>query len=107
MRLRSHASVSVRVVQIGCSTCKTCALSSPLHRLVREGELQRVGRGLYALSSRHVSEHGTLAEVASKYPQSLICLISALQMHQLTTQVPFEVWLGIANVMRPYIESLS
>jgi predicted transcriptional regulator of viral defense system len=68
-----------------------------LTRLVREGELQRVARGLYALPSRRVSEHGTLAEVASNCPQSLICLISALQIHQLTTQVPFEVWLGIPN----------
>jgi len=66
-------------------------------RLVREGALQRVGRGLYALPSRYVSVHGTLAEVASKYPQSVICLISALQTHQLTTQVPSEVWLGIPN----------
>ncbi|SFF85160.1 Transcriptional regulator, AbiEi antitoxin, Type IV TA system [Duganella sp. CF458] len=68
-----------------------------LTRLVQQGKLQRVDRGLYALPSRHISEHGTLAEVAKKYPQSVICLLSALQVHQLTTQAPFEVWLGIPN----------
>lgn len=68
-----------------------------LTRLVQQGKLQRLDRGLYALPSRHISEHGTLAEVAKKYPQSVICLISALQVHQLTTQAPFEVWLGIPN----------
>lgn len=68
-----------------------------LTRLVRQGALLRVGRGIYALPGRDVSEHGTLAYVASKYPQSLICLLSALQVHQLSTQLPFEVWLGIPN----------
>lgn len=68
-----------------------------LTRLVRQGALLRVGRGIYALPGRLVSEHGTLAYVASKYPQSVICLLSALQVHQLSTQLPFEVWLGIPN----------
>lgn len=68
-----------------------------LTRLVRQGELMRVGRGLYALPSHQASEHGTLAQVAIKNPQSVICLISALQYHQLTTQMAFDVWLGIPN----------
>jgi predicted transcriptional regulator of viral defense system len=44
-----------------------------------------------------VSEHGTLAEVASKHPQAIVCLLSALRVHDLTTQSPFEVWLAIPN----------
>jgi predicted transcriptional regulator of viral defense system len=71
-----------------------------LTRLVRQGLLQRVGRGLYALPQRSVSEHGTLAEVASKHPQAVVCLLSALQLHGLTTQAPFEVWLAIPNKAR-------
>ncbi len=71
-----------------------------LTRLVRQGLLQRVGRGLYALPQRSISEHGTLAEVASKHPQAVVCLLSALQLHGLTTQAPFEVWLGIPNKAR-------
>lgn len=71
-----------------------------LTRLVRQGALTRVGRGLYALPDRSVSEHTALAEVARKHPQGVICLLSALRFHDLTTQSPFEVWLAIPNKAR-------
>lgn len=71
-----------------------------LTRLVRQGLLQRVGRGLYAIPDRSVSEHGVLAEVARKHPQAIVCLLSALRFHDLTTQSPFEVWLAIPNKAR-------
>ncbi|MGB5468630.1 MAG: AbiEi antitoxin N-terminal domain-containing protein [Sedimenticolaceae bacterium] len=71
-----------------------------LTRLVRQGRLQRVGRGLYALPGRPVSEHNALAEVARKHPQAIVCLLSALRFHGLTTQSPFEVWLAIPNKAR-------
>ena len=71
-----------------------------LTRLVRLGQLVRIGRGLYGSPDRQASEHGALAEVARKYPQSIICLLSALRVHNLTTQAPFEVWLGIPNKAR-------
>ncbi|WP_240312034.1 type IV toxin-antitoxin system AbiEi family antitoxin domain-containing protein [Teredinibacter turnerae] len=68
-----------------------------LTRLVRDGQLVRVDRGLYALHNRQSSEHSSLAEVASKYPEGIICLLSALRVHELTTQSPFEVWLAIPH----------
>ena len=71
-----------------------------LTRLVCQGLLQRVGRGLYAIPDRPVSEHAALAELASKHPQAIICLLSALRLHELTTQSPFEVWLAIPNKAR-------
>lgn len=71
-----------------------------LTRLVRQGLLERVGRGLYALPDRPVSEHNTLAEVAIKHPQAIVCLLSALRFHHLTTQSPMEVWLAIPNKAR-------
>lgn len=71
-----------------------------LTRLVRQGRLQRVGRGLYSLPDRPVSEHNALAEVARKHPQAIVCLLSALRFHDLTTQSPFEVWLAIPNKAR-------
>jgi len=46
-----------------------------LPRLVRQGQLQRVGRGLYSLPDRPVSEHNVLAEVARKHPQAIVCLL--------------------------------
>ncbi|MGE0385440.1 MAG: type IV toxin-antitoxin system AbiEi family antitoxin domain-containing protein [Gammaproteobacteria bacterium] len=71
-----------------------------LTRLVRQGRLQRVGRGLYSLPDRPVSEHNALAEVARKHPQAIVCLLSALRFHDLTTQSTFEVWLAIPNKAR-------
>lgn len=68
-----------------------------LTRAVRRGQLERVGRGLYGLPGREVSAHGSLAEVARRVPNGVVCLLSALRFHGLTTQAPFEVWLAIAN----------
>lgn len=68
-----------------------------LTRAVRRGQLERVGRGLYGLMGRPVSAHGTLAEVARRVPNGVVCLLSALRLHELTTQAPFQVWLAIAN----------
>ena len=68
-----------------------------LTRAVRRGQLERVGRGLYGLPGREVSAHGSLAEVASRVPKGVVCLLSALRFHGLTTQAPFEVWLALEN----------
>jgi len=71
-----------------------------LSRLVQQGLLQRVGRGLYSLPQRSVSEHDAMTVVAHKYPSGIVCLLSALRFHELTTQAPFEVWLAIPNKAR-------
>jgi predicted transcriptional regulator of viral defense system len=68
-----------------------------LTRAVRCGHLERVGRGLYGLPGREVSAQGSLAEVALRVPKGVVCLLSALRFHELTTQAPFEVWLAIEN----------
>lgn len=71
-----------------------------LTRLVRQGALERVGRGLYAIPGRPVSQHMSLAAVAKKCPKAVVCLLSALRFHDLTTQSPGEVWLAIPNKAR-------
>jgi predicted transcriptional regulator of viral defense system len=68
-----------------------------LTRLVMAGQLVRVARGLYGLPSRDVSEHGSLAEVCLRVPHGVVCLLSALRVHGLGTQAPFEVWLAMPN----------
>src|SRR5699024_6569267 len=68
-----------------------------LTRAVRRGQLQRVSRGVYGLPNRAVSAHNSLAVVAKRVPGGVICLLSALRFHDLTTQAPFEVWLAIDN----------
>jgi predicted transcriptional regulator of viral defense system len=71
-----------------------------LTRLERAGTLRRVGRGLYVSADAELNEHHTLAQIAKRVPYGVICLVSALQFHQLTTQAPSEVWIGIANKAR-------
>ena len=97
----SHQNILDLAAQRGLiRPCDLDALGLPsiaLTRLVRQGLLSRVGRGLYARPDRTVSEHGTLAEVARKHPQAIICLLSALRVHDLTTQAPFDVWIAIPN----------
>ncbi len=66
-----------------------------LGQLAREGLLEKIGRGLYAPADIAASEHRSLAEVAKRTPRGVICLLSALRVHGLTTQAPFEVWLAI------------
>lgn len=68
-----------------------------LLRVYRNGDLDRVGRGLYALPGTHTSESLALAEVAKRLPNAVICLISALQFHNLTTQIAPQVWIAIEN----------
>ncbi|MBS3907607.1 MAG: type IV toxin-antitoxin system AbiEi family antitoxin domain-containing protein [Syntrophaceae bacterium] len=68
-----------------------------LLRLYRKGDLTRVGRGLYALSDSLTSESVTLAEVAKRVPNAVVCLLSALQFHNLTTQISPRVWIAIEN----------
>lgn len=68
-----------------------------LSRMVAAGKLERVARGVYSLPGQAISEHRSLAEVALRVPQGVICLLSALRVHGIGTQAPFEVWLAIEN----------
>lgn len=66
-----------------------------LSRLVREGAIERIARGLYRLPAQPLTEHYGLAVAAAAVPHGVICLLSALQYHGLGTQVPFEIWMAI------------
>lgn len=66
-----------------------------LTRLTAAGLLDKVGRGLYRLPGRPMSEHEGLAAVAAKVPQAVFCLLTALQFHELTTQLPRQVWIAM------------
>lgn len=68
-----------------------------LSRLVTASKLKRVARGIYSLPGRALSEHRSLAEVALRVPRGVVCLLSALRVHGIGTQAPFEVWLAIPH----------
>jgi len=66
-----------------------------LTRLVANGQLEKVGRGLYRLSGAPVSELESLSTIAVKVSQAVFCLLTALQIHELTTQLPRQVWIAL------------
>ena len=66
-----------------------------LTRLVQAGKLERVARGLYGLPGAQISEHRSLAEVSARVPKGVVCLLSALRVHEIGTQAPHEVWIAI------------
>jgi predicted transcriptional regulator of viral defense system len=68
-----------------------------LLRLYRTGMLIRIGRGLYTLPDSQSSESLSLAEVSKRTPNAVICLISALQFHRITTQIAHRVWIAIEH----------
>jgi predicted transcriptional regulator of viral defense system len=65
-----------------------------LRRLHERGELERIGRGLYRDPDAPVTAHHSLAVAAKRYPDAVVCLLSALQYHELTTQWPRAVWVA-------------
>ena len=66
-----------------------------LTRLTAGGQLAKAGRGLYRLAETTLSENESLAIVAARVPQAVFCLLSALQFHALTTQLPRQVWIAL------------
>jgi len=72
-----------------------------LTRLCAAGRIERIGRGLYRLPGTPGSEHEALATIAIKVPQAVFCLLTALQFHELTTQLPREVWIAMPRGSHP------
>jgi hypothetical protein len=71
-----------------------------LARLTARGDLEHVGRGLYRVPNASVTELHALAEVSKRVPHATICLLSALQVHGLTTEAPHAVWVMIDSRAR-------
>lgn len=71
-----------------------------LQRLVAEGRVERVGSGVYRLADVETTEMETIAMVASAVPHAIVCLLSALRIHEIGTQSPHQVWLAIDRKAR-------
>lgn len=68
--------------------------------LVTAGVWEKVGRGLYASAVLSPGPHHSLLEVARQSPRAVICLLSALRFHGLTTETPSEVWIALPRNQR-------
>ncbi len=71
-----------------------------LGKLHAEGVLDRPSRGLYVLRDDEPSEQRTIVEACRRVPRGVVCLLTALQFHELTAQAPFEVWMAIDEKAR-------
>ena len=66
-----------------------------LRRLCKKGLLVKMARGIYILADSEISQNVGLAQISKRVPNGVICLLSALQFHDIGTQSPFEVWVAI------------
>jgi predicted transcriptional regulator of viral defense system len=78
------------------------ALEAGIHRrtlyaMRDEGLLERVSRGRYRLAELPPLSNPDLATVALRAPKGVICLLSALAFHELTTQIPHEIYIALAR----------
>jgi predicted transcriptional regulator of viral defense system len=71
-----------------------------LQRFVAEGTVEKVGSGVYRLSEVEPDEFETIAMVATAAPEAIVCLLSALRIHEIGTQSPRQVWLAIDRKAR-------
>src|ERR1051325_2383658 len=71
-----------------------------IQRMVEEGHLEKAGPGLYRLSEVEATETETIAMVASAVPHAIVCLLSALRVHEIGTQSPRQVWLALDRKAR-------
>lgn len=71
-----------------------------LARLVQEGLVLRQSRGVYIAASHAPTTQHALAQVAKRVPDGVLCLLTALRLHGLTTQSPAEVWIALPEKAR-------
>jgi predicted transcriptional regulator of viral defense system len=72
-----------------------------LYVLRDAGLVEQLSRGLYRLTDSPPLENPDLVTVAKRVPRGVICLISALAFHELTTQVPHEVYVAVRRASEP------
>ena len=75
--------------------------SRTLCRLREEGILDLVSRGIYRLADQKPISNPDLVTVAIRIPQAVVCLISALAFHELTTQIPHAVYIALIKGAEP------
>ncbi len=71
-----------------------------LQQLAAEGTVEKLGSGLYRLSEVEPNEFETIAMVASAAPNAIVCLLTALRVHEIGTQSPHEVWIALDRKAR-------
>lgn len=71
-----------------------------LQQKLADGEVEKVGAGLYRLTAAPLDELESIAMVGAAIPKSVVCLLSALRIHEIGTQSPQEVWIAVDRKAR-------
>lgn len=78
---------------------------SDLRRAVDQNILTRVARGVYRFTDSEPDAHEAIVEACIRIPQGVLCLLTALNFHNLTTQAPPDVWVAIdVKARKPQID---
>ena len=72
-----------------------------LRALVEQGAVEHVAWGLYRFADAEPTEHYSIAMACARVPRAIVCLLSALSVHGIGTQLPREVWLAIPHKAEP------
>ncbi len=72
-----------------------------LYALRDAGIVEQVSRGVYRLSELPPLCNPDFVTVALRYPGAVICLVSALSYHTITTQIPHRVFVAVSRTSRP------
>ncbi len=72
-----------------------------LYEMRDSGALERISRGVYRLADLPPLSDPDLVSVATRIPEGVICLISALAFHRLTREIPHYVYLALPRGDRP------
>ena len=72
-----------------------------LYEMHRTGILEKLARGLYRLADLPPLGNPDLVSVSLKVPSGVICLISALSYHEITTQIPHEIYVALERGTEP------
>lgn len=70
---------------------------STIQRALSDGDIVRIGRGLYQHPEAEIESDVTLAEIAKRVPKGVIAMVSALAFHGLTDQMPRKTWVAIGT----------
>jgi len=77
-----------------------------LYKMRDNGILEQVSRGIYRLVDLPSITNPDLVTVSLRFPKSVICLISALSYHQITTQIPHKISVAVSrNARMPSLDS--
>ena len=94
-RQKLHALLQSKPI-VRAQELRDAGIAGPtIARAVRDGELDRIGRGLYQRPDASIDAAHALAEAAKRNPKGVIAMLSALAFHGLTDQMPRKVWVAI------------